>query len=52
MENNAATVSLEVMRKTYETNVFGVVDVTQQFLPLLKKAERRESLTLEVFSVH
>ncbi|MBI2522011.1 MAG: SDR family oxidoreductase [Bdellovibrio sp.] len=38
MENNAATVSLDIMRKTYETNVFGVVDVTQQFLPLLKKS--------------
>ncbi|HAZ12863.1 MAG: short-chain dehydrogenase [Bdellovibrionales bacterium GWA2_49_15] len=38
MENNATTVPLEIMRKTYDTNVFGVIDVTQQFLPLLKKA--------------
>ncbi len=46
MENNAATVSLEVMRKTYETNVFGVVDVTQQFLPLLKKARAARIVNL------
>ncbi len=38
MENNAPTVSLEIVRKTYETNVYGVINVTQQFLPLLKKA--------------
>ncbi len=30
---------LDVWRKTYETNVFGVVAVTQAFLPLLLKSE-------------
>jgi NAD(P)-dependent dehydrogenase (short-subunit alcohol dehydrogenase family) len=30
--------SLETLRETYETNVFGVVAVTNQFLPLLRKA--------------
>jgi NAD(P)-dependent dehydrogenase (short-subunit alcohol dehydrogenase family) len=32
-------VSLDVMRRTYETNVFGVVRVTQAFLPLLRRSE-------------
>lgn len=30
--------SLETLRATYETNVFGVVAVTNRFLPLLRKA--------------
>lgn len=30
---------LEQLRKTYETNVFGVVAVTQAMLPLLKRSE-------------
>ena len=36
--NTAATVSPEVLRKTFETNVFGVVALTQALLPLLRKA--------------
>lgn len=32
------TGSLDAMRRTFETNVFGLVDVTQQFLPLLRKS--------------
>src|SRR5262245_50326789 len=31
-------VSIEVMKRTYETNVFGVVRVTQAFVPLLRKS--------------
>jgi NAD(P)-dependent dehydrogenase (short-subunit alcohol dehydrogenase family) len=31
-------VSLDVLRRTYETNVFGVVRTTQAFLPLLRRA--------------
>jgi len=31
-------VPLAVLRRTYETNVFGVVAVTQAFLPLLRRA--------------
>jgi NAD(P)-dependent dehydrogenase (short-subunit alcohol dehydrogenase family) len=30
---------VEVMRRTYETNVFGTVTVTNTFLPLLRKSE-------------
>lgn len=32
-------VPLDLLRRTYETNVFGPVAVIQAFLPLLKKAE-------------
>ena len=32
-------VSLDVLRRTYETNVFGVVRVTQAFLPLLRRSD-------------
>jgi NAD(P)-dependent dehydrogenase (short-subunit alcohol dehydrogenase family) len=32
-------VSLEVVRRTYETNVFGLLRVTQAFLPLLRRSE-------------
>ena len=32
-------VSGEVLRRTYETNVFGVVRVTQAFLPLLRRSD-------------
>ena len=31
-----SALALDVMRRTYETNVFGVVRVTQAFLPLLR----------------
>lgn len=31
--------SLEVWRKTYDTNVFGLVAVTQAFLPLIKRSK-------------
>lgn len=32
-------VSVDLWRKTYETNLFGLVAVTQAFLPLVKKSE-------------
>jgi NAD(P)-dependent dehydrogenase (short-subunit alcohol dehydrogenase family) len=32
-------VSIDVVRRTYETNVFGVVRVTQAFLPLLRRSD-------------
>lgn len=41
LENGSAKVSkvsLETWRKTFDTNVFGVIAVTQAFLPLLEKA--------------
>jgi NAD(P)-dependent dehydrogenase (short-subunit alcohol dehydrogenase family) len=31
--------SLEVWRKTFETNVFGLIETTRVFLPLLRKSE-------------
>lgn len=31
--------SLEIWRKTFETNVFGLIAVTQAFLPLLRKSD-------------
>lgn len=38
MPQQASSISLEAMRTVYETNFFGVVQTTQHFLPLLKKA--------------
>ncbi len=35
----ASEATLDTLRRTYETNVFGVVAVTQGLLPLLKKSE-------------
>ena len=35
----ASTLNLDTLRRTYETNVFGVVAVTQAMLPLLQKSE-------------
>ena len=32
-------VSLDVLRRTYETNVFGVVRTIQAFLPLLRRSD-------------
>jgi NAD(P)-dependent dehydrogenase (short-subunit alcohol dehydrogenase family) len=32
-------VSLDALRRTYETNVFGLVRVTQAFLPLLRRSD-------------
>jgi NAD(P)-dependent dehydrogenase (short-subunit alcohol dehydrogenase family) len=32
-------VSVDVIRRTYETNVFGLVRVTQAFLPLLRRSD-------------
>lgn len=37
--NNSTTVSDEILRKTFDTNFFAVIDVTRAFLPLLKKSE-------------
>ncbi len=36
--NSTPTVSLDVLRQTFETNFFGVVALTQVLLPLIKKA--------------
>ena len=38
MPQAASSVSMDTMRKVYETNFFGVIKATQYFLPLLRKA--------------
>ncbi len=38
-ENPPSQVDIEVLRKTFETNVFGVFQVFQTMLPLLRRAE-------------
>ena len=35
----ASTLDVDTLRRTYETNVFGVFAVTKTFLPLLRKSE-------------
>lgn len=35
----ASKIPLEVMREVFETNFFGVIQVTQEFIPLLEKSE-------------
>ena len=37
--NQTSTVSAEVLRKTFDTNLFGVVALTQSLLPLLRKSK-------------
>ncbi|MEM1002702.1 MAG: SDR family oxidoreductase [Bacteroidota bacterium] len=37
--NSTSTISSENLKKTYETNLFAPVLITQKFLPLLKKSE-------------
>jgi NAD(P)-dependent dehydrogenase (short-subunit alcohol dehydrogenase family) len=37
-EQTASTIPLEMLRQVFETNVFGVVAVTQSFLPLLRNS--------------
>lgn len=37
--NTTESVPMEVLRKTFEVNFFGMVDLTQQMLPLLMKSE-------------
>jgi NAD(P)-dependent dehydrogenase (short-subunit alcohol dehydrogenase family) len=36
--NTASTVSQEILKKTFETNFFGLIALTQALLPLIKKA--------------
>lgn len=40
MSNNATTVSAQQLQKTFNVNLFGVVAVTQAFLPLLEKSDQ------------
>ena len=36
--NRTSTLSMEILRETFETNFFGTVALTQTFLPLLRKS--------------
>jgi NAD(P)-dependent dehydrogenase (short-subunit alcohol dehydrogenase family) len=38
-KNSTSTTSQEILRDTFETNLFAVVAVTQAFLPLLRKSD-------------
>jgi NAD(P)-dependent dehydrogenase (short-subunit alcohol dehydrogenase family) len=38
MPNNTSTVSIDTVRKTFDTNFFDTVEFTQKLLPLIKKA--------------
>ena len=39
LEGPTGGLTLDLLRRTYETNVFGVYSVTEAFLPLLKKSD-------------
>ena len=39
MQQSATTTGIEIFREVFETNLFGVVSVTQTFLDLLKKSD-------------
>ncbi|MCY7348030.1 MAG: SDR family oxidoreductase [Pyrinomonadaceae bacterium] len=39
LSGTPSDVSLETLRKTFDTNFFGVIAVTKAFLPLIKKSE-------------
>lgn len=36
---NASNVSVDIIREVFETNFFGLIHVTQEFIPLLKKSQ-------------
>ncbi len=46
MPQPADSVSMDTMRTVYETNFFGVVQTTQHFLPLLRKATQPRIVNL------
>lgn len=50
--NRASVASLDEMHTVWETNVFGVVAVTQAFIPLLKNAKNAHIVNVSVFTVH
>jgi NAD(P)-dependent dehydrogenase (short-subunit alcohol dehydrogenase family) len=47
--NTTSTVTLEILRKTFETNFFGVVALTQALLPLIRKAPAGRIVNLSSF---
>ena len=38
MGNNSSSVTTDVLQKTFQTNLFAVIELTQKLLPLIKKA--------------
>jgi len=38
LPNNTSTVNADTLRKTFDTNFFGTIELTQKLLPLIKKA--------------
>ncbi len=38
MSSNSSTVTTDVLQRTFQTNLFAVVELTQKLLPLIKKA--------------
>ncbi len=38
MGSNSSTVGIQVLKETFQTNLFAVIDLTQKLLPLIKKA--------------
>jgi NAD(P)-dependent dehydrogenase (short-subunit alcohol dehydrogenase family) len=44
--NNASSVSVAILRETFETNFFGAIELTQVLLPLLKKAPEARIVNL------
>lgn len=39
--NSTETVSPKVLRRTFDTNFFGMVELTQKLLPLIKKSDSK-----------
>lgn len=39
MDAKPSETSLDTIRKTFDTNFFGVIEITQAFLPLIEKSE-------------
>lgn len=43
---NISTIDMDNLRQVFETNFFGVVQTTQQFIPLLKKSENPKIINI------
>lgn len=37
--NNSSTVSIDTLQQTFHSNLFAVIELTQKFLPLIKKSD-------------